>query len=415
MIFFFFLASINIIFFSFYIYLFKGEIGFVFIVMAKTHQHSQDHAICLSDIDPLTVYLNLNNCSFNSLEGLPSKMPELISFRCDNTPLTSLVGFPQLVPKLTYLTIKNSRIKYLYGLPRSLPNLKSIQIPHNELLSLTDFPTDLPKLSNINVANNVLTSLQGLPPVLYPRRRHSDNVDVSGNLLENLACIPSVQGRHESHSSSWEYHDSPRIYLKGNPFRSLHGIPREIYYSFLKYFDSPHGIVDTPTPPERFDRIPTSEGISIYFYELYEYPVHSFFLSHKGAALLDACLRESTPYWSEEIQYCEDAWGLEGAYNFGRINLPPREDLSSSWHRTHNLLFDYYQCSPFDLASQYLTHCISGNDMSEEAIDRLKFEGSINERQILEASLSKPQEDPVVQAIQDRLSLSLPNGRELLL
>jgi hypothetical protein len=101
---------------------------------------------------------------------------------------------------------------------------------------------------------------------------------------------------------------------------------------------------------------------------------------------------------------------------FGFLQSLLPEDGPRSWHDVHNDLFEYYRLSPLELAHQYLAHLTSeGNSMSKEAIERLKYEGSITERKLLESNLPNPQEDQVLQAIQARLSVDLPEGRTLLL
>lgn len=372
----------------------------------------------LSEIDPLSEIVHIrkkNFSSFQSLQGLPSKMPNLKRFFCENISLSSLEGFPKYVPKLKEIFIRNTHLTSLIGLPDKIPELTEFRCDSSRLLSLRDFPSHTPKLTRISVCNNALSSLQGLPPLLHLPKRYSDQIAISDNFLENLAGLPFTCGMNDNFEGRFEYNDSPCVYLKGNPFRSLHGIPRHLYYSFLKHFDDRFAPVEHPTYLEELAPQP-SEGISVFFYELYTMPTRNFHLSRHGFNLLFACLHESGQFWGEDVQFGIDNLNWEPyLVNWGRLNLPPREIFSDSWHRVHDALFDYYRDTPLELTSQYVAHRNSSIAMSEHAIGRLKHEGGPNERTLLEHSLDNPQNDPVIQEIQNRLSVSLLDGNSLLL
>ncbi len=380
----------------------------------------------LSEVDPSSSSLYIFDQDYESLARLPLKMPELEFFYSKNTPLTSLKGFPINSSKLQIISIENSRLSSLEGLPSDLPILRTLECKIGQISSLIPHSLDLPKISDIIFSENALTSLHGLPLVIH----HHVSIDIRNNLFENLSGLPYIHNRADSSFVKFvegedlyndfpeifeefdPFHDtfySPRILLAGNPLRSLHGVPRLGFYKFVHRFH-PSGYI-----LHRHNEWPsTPEGVVVRTYEYgasKEKPPH-FLLTRAGAALLDACTRENVVFHN----YLADIMGGHKADHFFDNYDDFIPDFTTrSWHQAHNALFDFYRLSPTELTQQYLSHLSAETIMPEEALERLKHEGGIVERHILENSLPSPQNDMVLQTIQNRLSIPLDNGQRLLL
>ena len=74
------------------------------------------------------------------------------------------------------------------------------------------------------------------------------------------------------------------------------------------------------------------------------------------------------------------------------------EDMISRTIRNLNPLAQYYEKSPITLAEQY---CDDPTSLSAEELERLNWEGSYNERAILE--MSYPPDNEIIKKINERL------------
>jgi Leucine-rich repeat (LRR) protein len=354
--------------------------------------HAPHPPINLAEVDPFSTYLNFKNQAHTSLVGIPSEMPELLIFNCENTPL-SLDGFPTHLPKLENFTMDNCR-----------------------LVTIPPILADIPKLRSIEVPNNALTSLHGLPTV-YHNPNPSIRINIRNNLLENLAGLPyilyhtgfTIKGYSSSYTFPHDEVSSPSLFIAGNPFRSLHGVPKQSLFNFIRIFHKWYDPPEVVEPPRQ--RPSTPEGVFVHFSETGASETPSFFLlTSAGAALLDGCLMENHLYWLPILESppCmkEDISELETAF---RPEIAP-----FSWRHAHDSLYEYYRLSPYELACQYLAFCTSGVHMTTEMIARLKHEGGATERHLLENDLHIIQGDPVVEAINARLSQFPSNDPRLI-
>jgi hypothetical protein len=283
---------------------------------------------------------------------------------------------------------------------------------------LVTFPSDLPELNQIYLSDNALTSLHGLPLVIDALYRIEEGeeqfflLDVGSNYLENLAGLPTIGSKHFLVTIDHLYDNLERLLLlEGNPLRSLYGVPSQWFYVFIYAF---YYYKNQRDPSNQIDRphwLSTSKGVSIVYKESDSSSKNfvQFLLSPAGATLLDACFQEIT-------QYLVRHGDSEEAQIISFIETLQPKDAPPSWHLAFDALVEYYRLSPLELTHQYVAHLNSGkNSMSDEAIERLKHEGGGVERQLLENGLQNPLKDPVVQVIQDRLSVLLPNGSTFLL
>jgi hypothetical protein len=165
-------------------------------------------------------------------------------------------------------------------------------------------------------------------------------------------------------------------------------------------------------------------------------PPH-FLLTPAGAALLDSFIAENKRYKSQRSRELSDEIDpdeLRRRYlsdneepGFIPLRIPSAQSLleeevthhlahfrpelaPSAWHQAYDALFEYYRLSPKELAHQYINHRTSGTSMAENAITRLKHESGPVECHLMENNLPQTHNDPVLQGIQARLSVELPNG-----
>jgi hypothetical protein len=283
---------------------------------------------------------------------------------------------------------------------------------------LVTFPSDLPELNQIYLSDNALTSLHGLPLVIDALYRIEEGenqfflLDVGSNFLENLAGLPTIGSKHFLATIDHLYNNLEHLLLlEGNPLRSLHGVPSKWFYGFIYTFYNHKNQRDPGNQIDRSHWLSTPKGVSIVYKENSSHSkiLVQFLLSTTGATLLDACFQEIN-------QYLVLHGDSDEAQIISFIETLQPEDAPPSWHLAFDALVEYYHLSPLELAHQYITHHNSGKKtMSDEAIERLKHEGGSVERQLLENGLQNPLKDPVVQVIQARLSVSLPNGSTFLL
>lgn len=245
------------------------------------------------------------------------------------------------------------------------------------LSSFEGLPKKMPEVETIICENIPLTSLYGLPEKLPALQiLHLEDIPLS-----------SFAGFSE-HTPMLH-----QITIRNCHLTSLHRFPRRSTSSFLAMFHPER------TPWKRPESWSSStDGVKIPPF---------FNLSHKGADLLATCLEEE---FQGDVGEQRNLSGRDRLIQIFLSVLAPDSSPKAS-----DKLFDYYQASPLELTRLYLSHCISGAEISEEAIERLKHEGGPTERKLLENELPVPQEDSVLQTIQTRLSVTLPHGHSLLL
>jgi Leucine-rich repeat (LRR) protein len=383
------------------------------------------------------------NILSRGLTFLPENFGDLGSLeilRLNGNRLSSLPASFENLTSLEKLVLEKNQLLSLDSFPHHIPNLYYLDCSYNRLTKLPTLPVELPKIKQINFSRNALTSLHGLPQIIhispierereeqmgeeeyddewhdyerhdYERYYDGDGrldtsefgimvkINVASNYLENLAGILPIQANNIGKALIFVY-QGLMYKLGGNPLRSFHGIPKQDLFLFTAQF----GFGQQYAPPENVNRN-SYEEIRVMYIRTF------FFLSHTGATLLDECVEENNSY-REQLGDIED---LEFVQQNFLERAPP------SWHQAHEVLYEYYRYSPLELAHQYLVHnnsenfSLSQNNMSKEAIDRLRYEGGRAERQLLEKELLNPQVDPVLQAIQTRLSVTLPNGHTILL
>jgi Leucine-rich repeat (LRR) protein len=354
----------------------------------------------------------------NQLTKLPPSLGNLNSLTeldISENQLTTLPTTFHNLKSLEILELRDNRFTSLSSFPTHLPKLTTLDCSYNQLTTVTDFPTNLPSLKVILLEGNALTSMHGLPPVVqisedyFGDSSFDGQINVANNYLENLAGLPTIRiGTQNSPSEEQQrlsqgYYPDNIYLLHGNTLRSFHGIPRSELFTFTYDSKIPQDDAARSMYHTSLDKEPTK-----YEEEQVLCSGSSFYLSYTGAALLEKCVKENYTFREQHPDLND--------FDFPRKVFP--KDAPESWLRAHDALFEYYRLSPLELAYIYLAHLTSEpgeNAMTLTAIERLKYEGSVAERKLLESDLPVPHEDPVLRAIQARFSLDFPDGHTLLL
>lgn len=171
---------------------------------------------CLPSSLPNLSYLSVQGTSIKSLKGLPSYLPYLEIIQAQNTELESLEGLPSSLPNLQLINLSDTKLRSLEGLPNSLPNLETMNLNNTYLYDLEGMPDSMPSLRVLKIMNTTsdtgstfLASLEGMP-------RELPNLE---ELFLSHTGITSLEGISDSLPNLY------RLHLWGTRLTSLEGLP----------------------------------------------------------------------------------------------------------------------------------------------------------------------------------------------
>lgn len=300
---------------------------------------------------------NIQN-SMQSLEGLPTELPSLVSLYISAINLSSFQFLPSSLPNLECFTIEiTSGHKII--LPKSMPKLKELTL-HLHCETKLIFPKHLPNLQTFEI-DGYFRDFSFLPREL-PR-------------LTSISFTNRPWECDGGEALDTQRRSLPQFHGKC-PLMSLHGLPRSVIYdALLLLFDhfqeygqdafstmSPHSIDQILRPPSPFNR--ACDFDKIYRLEdghFYQYPVIDYY---------------GEEYYEYDFRYTEI-----------RDPRHTRFALEAEFLAYLDSIYDYFRKSPMELAQEYVTNTSQQIQSSPDITDRIIHEADYKVRQYLENSL----------------------------
>ncbi len=291
-----------------------------------------------------------------SFRGLPDELPSLIRFEFSSNTMTSPLGIAQDLPQLQEMFLRCPQLHSLDGLPPSLPMVRNLTISSQNLQFLRGYPHHAPRVTSLNVTNSSLT-----------------RVDI------NLSQYPLMKF----------------LNLRGNPLKSLHGVPLP-FLSTEYFFDSMIHLRKDKT--------------------LNKYLVcaNLFQFSPRGMELILDWLNSPI---KEGLQAIKDM--AKAGLDYKHLKHAMYESLWPT-EESCQALFAFYEKSPLTLAQQYVHSRRYGlhdgpptEPLTEDEYERLLYEVEDPEIAYLRSHLSE--EDKVIRYLEESTLRWRKDVREKLL
>jgi Leucine-rich repeat (LRR) protein len=311
---------------------------------------------------PQLTELSLGKNYFTTLQGMPQYFPELQELSLNENKLINLIGLPPEIPNLLRLSLENNQLTSLKGLPSSLPNLEWIDLSKNQLKNFEHFPLHMPRLRSISAEHNQLCSLTGLPSLPDLGELH-----LNDNCLTTLTGFPT---------------DLPflhNLYLHNNQLTSLADLPPN-----LPYLGNIH-IHGNP--------LQTLHGLSPQYIAAL---LHPFLNPNKRSAL-----RTFATQFHPQVQFHILRLDRQEIGMFAKSPL---------FRRVVTHIAHMFAPTPMSICSRYCNK----DPLTDFKKDRLAREGGFRERQLME-NADLPFDDPILTRITERLSISTPDHRTILM
>ncbi len=382
---------------------------------------------------PNLEFLQIQDCPMNSLEGLPSEMPNLTSFSLVSLPnLQNLEGFPEILPNFWFLNINDlPELCSLEGLPSDLPKLNSIHLGNlPKLNTFKGLPSDIPNYTleindvNIHTFLDLPENIKSLE-IENRKKKFRPLFDITiKNPMKYGFFIDNCIIKDFSFLSNYSIQDLKKCGVGGfndcliHSFEGFPSLPEiaDLNEIFDRYNEDYH-VMNPSLLLLGNTKIRSLSGLSLKF-------LH-YFLPHIAITNREF---DFAPHGMKLFENCIDREYLEQAQDQRRRrtrNIPNYEHYPnreyeeaqaledqkkrSFIHENLHPLYEYFKKTTIQLAHQYIAN---PSDMFPHQIERLIHEADHNIRKILENSL--PPKDPTILAISQKIAFKTPNGFKIL-
>nr|WP_147663015.1 leucine-rich repeat domain-containing protein [Candidatus Prometheoarchaeum syntrophicum]QEE16134.1 Leucine Rich repeats (2 copies) [Candidatus Prometheoarchaeum syntrophicum] len=264
---------------------------------------------------------------------------------------------PKKMDRLKWLIIQDVPLKKLDGLPIRMQSLETFSIRRCPLETLKYLPESLPNLNRFVVTSCNLSNLKHFPqnvPYLKEIWLHDNQITSLKGLPPNLPNIKKIHINNNNLTSlkylpKFKNGRIPYINLQNNPLRTLFNMNQTLLQKFL------------------------------------DYKYHTLFtLSPRGRQLID---EYRVPFIDENDQ--------EAFYIYPKV----LKKIST-----------FYSKPISEIAEKYIRSQIHQEPISEDDLDRLIWEADLEDRKFLETNLPNPTKDPILNQINQRLTIPIPSN-----
>lgn len=326
------------------------------------------HIITTKKLYPDAVIVNLYDYpegSLNDLKDLPDEMPHLKTLSLLDTQISNLNYIPKNLPSLRTFAIRDSfftsfkgSLKSLKGLPTKFPSLETFSIHNCPILTLENIPSSLPKLKKFAVVGCLLKNLRNFPTNVPNLKELS----LGSNQLTSLKGLP----QNLPHLK--------KLNVSGNELSSLKSLP--------KFIDKPINLGLTHNPLRSLCYLKHEFTLKQIY--LHEFKRVGFNLNPRFLQLLkDYCV---------PIEETVEDPGVIGYYDSNVLTKIKK----------------YYEKPTIELIEQFIS---KSESINEEELDRIIWEADLEDRKLLESHL--PKDSPILQKINQRLSINLSSGLKI--